>query len=164
MNVPGSMICVGRSNCFRFNHPEEAERMKTILPNARISSVPLHFSSAAGEPPGNYDPPPHPVSSRGRISRGGGCYRVWVRQRINKPIELFLTKSRNIQPEARISVWSVAMHGTETWTQEPEGKNRIENLVEPSWDGMLNLTRLKRTDELLFSTILSGSNGHWSKR
>ena len=71
MNVSGSMICVGRSNCFRFNHPEEAERMKTILPNARISSVPLHFSSAAGEPPGNYDPPPHPVSSRGRISRGG---------------------------------------------------------------------------------------------
>jgi len=47
------MICVGRSNCFRFNHPEEAQRMKTILPNARISSVPLHFATAAAEPPGN---------------------------------------------------------------------------------------------------------------
>ena len=49
------MICVGRSNCFRFNHPEEAQRMKTILPNTRISSVPLHFASLAAErePPGN---------------------------------------------------------------------------------------------------------------
>lgn len=43
----GSMICVGRSNYFRFNHPEEAERMKTILPNARISSVPMNFASAS---------------------------------------------------------------------------------------------------------------------
>ena len=47
------MICVGRSNYFRFNHPEEAELMKTILPNARISSVPLQF--APTEPPGNTD-------------------------------------------------------------------------------------------------------------
>ena len=64
----GSMICVGRSNYFRFNHPEEAERMKTILPNAaRISSVPMNFatsstgsgtttnaSAASPEPPGIY--------------------------------------------------------------------------------------------------------------
>lgn len=40
--ISGSMICVGRSNYFRFNHPEEAERMKTILPtSSRISSVPM---------------------------------------------------------------------------------------------------------------------------
>jgi len=45
----GSMICIGRSNYFRFNHPEEAERMKTILPNAaRISSVPMHFQQHNG--------------------------------------------------------------------------------------------------------------------
>ncbi len=49
--VAGSMLCIGRSNYYRFNHPEEAELMKTILPNARISSVPLHFANA--EPPGN---------------------------------------------------------------------------------------------------------------
>lgn len=59
----GSMICVGRSNYFRFNHPEEAERMKTILPNARISSVPMSFanaSSAAGipSPPSATSPEP----------------------------------------------------------------------------------------------------------
>lgn len=50
------MICIGRSNYYRFNHPEEAERMKTILPNARISSVPMNFAGAcptAVEPPGN---------------------------------------------------------------------------------------------------------------
>ncbi|XP_046649449.1 pleckstrin homology-like domain family B member 1 isoform X1 [Daphnia pulicaria] len=65
----GSMICVGRSNYFRFNHPEEAERMKTILPNARISSVPMNFanassisgitsapSAASPEPPGMDNP------------------------------------------------------------------------------------------------------------
>lgn len=46
-SVSGSMICVGRSNYFRFNHPEEAERMKTILPNARISSVPMNFANAS---------------------------------------------------------------------------------------------------------------------
>ena len=57
------MICIGRSNYFRFNHPEEAERMKTILPphSSRISSAPMTtaaslFSPAAGmlggEPPG----------------------------------------------------------------------------------------------------------------
>jgi len=44
------MICIGRSNYFRFNHPEEAELVKTILPNARISSVPMQFVSS--EPPG----------------------------------------------------------------------------------------------------------------
>lgn len=54
------MICIGRSNYYRFNHPEEAERMKTILPNARISSVPMNFAGAcpmaAAEPPGLDNP------------------------------------------------------------------------------------------------------------
>ncbi|XP_048257939.1 pleckstrin homology-like domain family B member 2 isoform X4 [Haliotis rufescens] len=39
----GSMICLGRSNYFRFNHPEEAKKMKDAMPNCRISCVPLHF-------------------------------------------------------------------------------------------------------------------------
>jgi len=68
-SISGSMICVGRSNYFRFNHPEEAERMKTILPNARISSVPMNFANASSttgitsapsatspEPPGMFSP------------------------------------------------------------------------------------------------------------
>ena len=44
------MICIGRSNYFRFNHPEEAELMKTILPNARISpsSDAVRFVGATG--------------------------------------------------------------------------------------------------------------------
>lgn len=39
----GSMICLGRSNYFRFNHPQEAQLMRTVLPNTRISVVPLNF-------------------------------------------------------------------------------------------------------------------------
>ncbi|XP_049950231.1 pleckstrin homology-like domain family B member 1 isoform X2 [Schistocerca serialis cubense] len=41
----GSMICIGRSNYLRFNHPAEARLMKSILPNTRISMVPLSFLS-----------------------------------------------------------------------------------------------------------------------
>ncbi|KDR07384.1 hypothetical protein L798_03213 [Zootermopsis nevadensis] len=37
----GCMLCVGRSNYLRFNHPAEARLMKSILPNTRISMVPL---------------------------------------------------------------------------------------------------------------------------
>lgn len=52
------MICIGRSNYFRFNHPEEAERMKTILPNsARISSVPMHFQQHNGHGHNHQEPP-----------------------------------------------------------------------------------------------------------
>ncbi|KAL5019694.1 hypothetical protein ScPMuIL_002586 [Solemya velum] len=39
----GCMICLGRSNYFRFNHPQEAKKMKDAMPNSRISCVPLNF-------------------------------------------------------------------------------------------------------------------------
>lgn len=40
----GSMICIGRSNYLRFNHPAEAKLMKSYLPNTRISmAAPLNF-------------------------------------------------------------------------------------------------------------------------
>ncbi|XP_041373083.1 pleckstrin homology-like domain family B member 1 isoform X2 [Gigantopelta aegis] len=39
----GSTICLGRSNYFRFNHPQEAKKMKDNMPNCRISCVPLNF-------------------------------------------------------------------------------------------------------------------------
>ncbi|XP_013410434.1 pleckstrin homology-like domain family B member 2 isoform X4 [Lingula anatina] len=39
----GCMLCLGRSNYFRFNHPQEAIRMKNALPNPRISMAPIGF-------------------------------------------------------------------------------------------------------------------------
>jgi len=36
----GSMICLGRNNYFRFNHPKEAARIKMENPNTRFSIVP----------------------------------------------------------------------------------------------------------------------------
>ncbi|XP_064617484.1 serine-rich adhesin for platelets-like isoform X1 [Liolophura sinensis] len=39
----GSMICIGRSNYFRFNHPQEARKIKDAMPNCRISVAPLTF-------------------------------------------------------------------------------------------------------------------------
>lgn len=39
----GSMLCLGRSNYFRFNHPQEAQIMKNAMPDCRISMVPLNF-------------------------------------------------------------------------------------------------------------------------
>jgi hypothetical protein len=39
------MLCIGRSNYLRFNHPAEARLMKSILPNARISMAPLTLYS-----------------------------------------------------------------------------------------------------------------------
>ena len=41
----GTMLCIGRSNYLRFNHPAEARLMKSILPNARISMAPLTLYS-----------------------------------------------------------------------------------------------------------------------
>ncbi|GAB6019925.1 hypothetical protein CHUAL_001456 [Chamberlinius hualienensis] len=43
----GCMLCLGRSNYFRFNHPKEADFMKSIFPNTRISVVPLNFNQAS---------------------------------------------------------------------------------------------------------------------
>lgn len=36
----GCMLCFGRSNHFRFNHPQQAKQIKKILPNGDISVVP----------------------------------------------------------------------------------------------------------------------------
>ncbi|XP_071546028.1 uncharacterized protein [Panulirus ornatus] len=46
----GCMIGLGRSNYFRFNHPAEAQQMKAILPNTRISMVPITFYPAVDNP------------------------------------------------------------------------------------------------------------------
>lgn len=39
----GCMVCIGRSNYLRFNHPAEARLMKSVLPNPRISMLPITF-------------------------------------------------------------------------------------------------------------------------
>ncbi|XP_065199749.1 pleckstrin homology-like domain family B member 1 isoform X2 [Planococcus citri] len=39
----GCMLCLGRSNFFRFNHPQEARYMKSVLPNTRVSIMPNAF-------------------------------------------------------------------------------------------------------------------------
>eukprot|EP00058_Branchiostoma_floridae_P027912 XP_002613403.1 hypothetical protein BRAFLDRAFT_68414 [Branchiostoma floridae] len=39
----GNMLCFGRSNYFRFNHPLEANRLKRDLPNSRVSVLPYGF-------------------------------------------------------------------------------------------------------------------------
>ena len=41
----GTMLCIGRSNYLRFNHPAEARLMKSILPSARLSMAPLTLYS-----------------------------------------------------------------------------------------------------------------------
>ncbi|XP_044016960.1 probable serine/threonine-protein kinase tsuA isoform X2 [Aphidius gifuensis] len=38
------MLSVGRSNYMRFNHPAEANHLKSVLPNPRISMAPISFS------------------------------------------------------------------------------------------------------------------------
>ncbi|XP_076310539.1 uncharacterized protein LOC143225288 isoform X3 [Tachypleus tridentatus] len=45
----GSMICLGRSNFFRFNHPQEAQEMRKKYPNVRVSVVPNAFSPVPEE-------------------------------------------------------------------------------------------------------------------
>ncbi|KAM3969037.1 LOW QUALITY PROTEIN: uncharacterized protein ACR2FA_003402 [Aphomia sociella] len=39
----GSMLTIGRSNYLRFNHPEEAMLMKSVLPSAHMSMAPIQF-------------------------------------------------------------------------------------------------------------------------
>ncbi|CAG0886873.1 unnamed protein product [Darwinula stevensoni] len=46
----GCMICLGRSSYFRFNHPQEAQLMKSILPNNRVSVVPINFYATVDNP------------------------------------------------------------------------------------------------------------------
>ncbi|XP_014665516.1 PREDICTED: pleckstrin homology-like domain family B member 1 isoform X3 [Priapulus caudatus] len=51
----GCTVCLGRSNLFRFNHPSEAEKIKSTLPNnARITQPPLGFLPAASQNDDNY--------------------------------------------------------------------------------------------------------------
>ncbi|KAK4311576.1 hypothetical protein Pmani_016937 [Petrolisthes manimaculis] len=46
----GCMICLGRSNYFRFNHPAEAQQIRAVLPNTRFSMVPVHFYPGVDNP------------------------------------------------------------------------------------------------------------------
>lgn len=39
----GSMLTIGRSNYLRFNHPEEAKLMKSVLPTAHLSMAPIQY-------------------------------------------------------------------------------------------------------------------------
>lgn len=65
----GNMLCIGRSNYLRFNDPAEANLMKKLLPNARISmAAPLNFFGNSEE---CYEKkPPMPPSRRSRDSWG----------------------------------------------------------------------------------------------
>lgn len=50
----GCMICIGRSNFFRFNHPEEAQSLKKeALPNSRLPPISNSFRPVT-EPPGRF--------------------------------------------------------------------------------------------------------------
>ena len=44
----GSMICLGKNNYFRFNHPKEAARIKMENPNIRFSIVPDNIYPGKG--------------------------------------------------------------------------------------------------------------------
>lgn len=55
------MLTIGRSNYMRFNHPAEAQLMKSVLPNARISMAPIKFHvDNPDEPKYNKKPPTIP--------------------------------------------------------------------------------------------------------
>ncbi|MCI4394415.1 hypothetical protein PGIGA_G00168410 [Pangasianodon gigas] len=57
----GCMLCFGQSAFFRFNHPEEALRMKSMMPegNAGLSSTYRGHSESHGLLNGNHQPVPH---------------------------------------------------------------------------------------------------------
>ncbi|XP_017315964.1 pleckstrin homology-like domain family B member 1 isoform X3 [Ictalurus punctatus] len=57
----GCMLCFGQSAFFRFNHPEEALRMKSMMPegNAGLSSTYRGHSEPHGLLNGNHQPVPH---------------------------------------------------------------------------------------------------------
>lgn len=42
------MICLGKNNYFRFNHPKEAARIKMENPNTRFSIVPDNMYPGMG--------------------------------------------------------------------------------------------------------------------
>ncbi|XP_047665282.1 pleckstrin homology-like domain family B member 1 isoform X7 [Tachysurus fulvidraco] len=57
----GCMLCFGQTAFFRFNHPEEALRMKSMMPegNAGLSSIYRGHSEPHGVLNGNHQPVPH---------------------------------------------------------------------------------------------------------
>ncbi|KAG8236704.1 hypothetical protein J437_LFUL017159 [Ladona fulva] len=87
MPIPeGCMICIGRSNFFRFNHPAEAQLIKSIL-NKRISGVPVNqFMPVSGieseecfqldKPPSCGDQKPPLAPRNGTIGSGGGKWKT----------------------------------------------------------------------------------------
>nr|XP_034837706.1 pleckstrin homology-like domain family B member 1 [Maniola hyperantus] len=53
----GSMLTIGRSNYLRFNHPEEAKLMKSVLPSGHVSMAPIQFQpNEQCVPTGKYAP------------------------------------------------------------------------------------------------------------
>lgn len=52
------MLTIGRSNYMRFNHPAEANLMKSVLPNSRISMAPISFDVDAEKQNKNLKKPP----------------------------------------------------------------------------------------------------------
>lgn len=54
----GVMLTIGRSNYMRFNHPAEAQLMKSVLPNTRISMAPIRFDVENQEEPKYVKKPP----------------------------------------------------------------------------------------------------------
>lgn len=76
----GCMLCIGRSNYLRFNHPAEARLMKSILPNARISMVPLSLYPGSDNNDGTalekkppMAPRRSPRDSWGEVSTSSSC-------------------------------------------------------------------------------------------
>ncbi|KAJ9581138.1 hypothetical protein L9F63_023685, partial [Diploptera punctata] len=71
----GCMLCIGRSNYLRFNHPAEARLMKSILPNTRISIAPISaYQGCDGverKPP--MAPRRSPRDSWGEMSTSSSC-------------------------------------------------------------------------------------------
>ncbi|XP_060718490.1 pleckstrin homology-like domain family B member 1 isoform X10 [Tachysurus vachellii] len=57
----GCMLCFGQTAFFRFNHPEEALRMKSMMPggNGGLSSIYRGHSEPHGVLNGNHQPVPH---------------------------------------------------------------------------------------------------------
>ncbi|EEB10687.1 conserved hypothetical protein [Pediculus humanus corporis] len=92
----GSMLCIGRSNYLRFNHPAEANLMKEFFPNTRISmAAPLNFFGNGDG--GQYEKkPPMPPFRRSRDSleeaNGGSSESSSMNNKQNK-FEMFSSNS-----------------------------------------------------------------------
>nr|CAD7207443.1 unnamed protein product [Timema douglasi] len=96
------MLCIGRSNYLRFNHPAEARLMRTILPNTRISMMPLSLyngdSADGGGQPLEKKPPvaprKSPRDSWGEVSTSSGsedCCLLGKPSRVQAPVARLLS-------------------------------------------------------------------------